>query len=285
MPTPNNRCSSSRPHRGFTLLELLVVVAILAILAALLLPALNRAQQKAQKAGCVRQWGIALQLYTNDNQGGIPRDGMNPGGTWTTSDSKQLNAWFNLMPELVGEKPLSSYTASAFPAGPGAARMNSRVVPFPGAQGKMFQCAGAVLTGSDFATLDTTGSGADGFFSFDMNIDLKKRDATTVFPYPGMPSITSFNQPAATVFMFDCVFSPSREVVNASPEYNSVNPANRWRSFASRHALGGQIVFLDAHVGYYKTSVVQAGGTMTGTVAEFPGSPLVWNAPYRDLKP
>ena len=46
--------------------------------------------------------------------------------------------------------------------------------------------------------------------------------------------------------MFDCVFDPVTEVVNGSPQYNSVNPANRFKSFASRHNKGGIIDFLMA---------------------------------------
>src|ERR1017187_4778936 len=55
---------------GFTLLELLVVIAIIAILAALLLPALSRAKNQAAKAGDLnnlRQIMIAIHVYTGDN--------------------------------------------------------------------------------------------------------------------------------------------------------------------------------------------------------------------------
>ena len=286
-PAPGHPTFTAK--RGFTLIELLVVIAIIAILAAMLLPALAKAKEKAKQASCtsnLRQWGLAIQMYVNDNSDRMPRDGMNSGGTYGAGDSKQANAWFNLLPELVGERPLAYYTTNFATTGVGAAQKNSELIPFAGGKGKIFQCTGARMTGGDFATIDTTGSGADGFFSFDMNIDLKKQDAAGInFAYPQMPKLTAIPKPTDTVFLFDCVFSPSTEVVNGSPQYNSVNPANRWRSFASRHSKGGDIVFLEGHVGYYKTSVVQAGGTASGTATETPGSPLIWNPPYRLLKP
>ena len=71
------------PHcrsRGFTLIELLVVIAIIAILAAMLLPALAKAKQAGQKAQCLnnlRQMGLSLLMYAEDNRGLIPR-GVNP---------------------------------------------------------------------------------------------------------------------------------------------------------------------------------------------------------------
>jgi prepilin-type N-terminal cleavage/methylation domain-containing protein len=62
-------------RRGFTLVELLVVVAIIALLAALLLPALASARDKSRKAACIsnlHQIGIALLNYATDNDGRIP---------------------------------------------------------------------------------------------------------------------------------------------------------------------------------------------------------------------
>ena len=108
------------PRRGFTLIELLVVIAVIAILAAFLLPALAKAKDKAKQVSCVsnqRQWGLALQMYSLDNNNGIPHDGMQfSPGAYGPGDSQQPNAWFNLLPPLVGEKPLSAYTANVTPA-------------------------------------------------------------------------------------------------------------------------------------------------------------------------
>lgn len=69
------------PRRGFTLVELLVVIGIVALLISLLIPALNKAREGANRAACLsnmRQIHQSLSMYAGENRMYVPigyRDG------------------------------------------------------------------------------------------------------------------------------------------------------------------------------------------------------------------
>ncbi len=71
-------------RRGFTLIEMLVVIAIIAILAAILFPVFSRARAKARQAQCstnLRQLAMAAEMYAMDYDDMFPGQPNGPPGS------------------------------------------------------------------------------------------------------------------------------------------------------------------------------------------------------------
>jgi prepilin-type N-terminal cleavage/methylation domain-containing protein/prepilin-type processing-associated H-X9-DG protein len=163
-----NRNRPTYPNRGFTLLELLCVIAVIAILAAMLLPALSQGNARARRVACVNylhEIGVAFHSFAHDHNSQFPMNvPTNEGGSQEfVQAGYQANGLFyfafhhfqTLSNELVTPTPLICPSDTRLAANSFGSLSNDNVSYFAGLKAD-YSLPNSILAGDRNITNDWT---------------------------------------------------------------------------------------------------------------------------------
>ena len=282
------RDMDTKTKSGFTLIELLVVIAIIAILAAMLLPALTKAREKAQRISCMnnlRQWGLAQNIYIGDNNETFPLTKIPSisanniawvvlGPMWLNNKNggapQGLDTWFNALP------PLVSYLSLLDFAGKYQTQCGGQFDAMASSKSAIYFCAGAVGKGLE-NTFGLAGTMNSAYVPFNYGMNSKATD--------GLPSDylkSSMIRNTSALVLFSDERTRTDETPYAAPGTSYAGeictPQSYTTRLSGRHGAGANLTFADGHSAWFKYNY--AITPVNGNNGLKPGDPghsdIVW---------
>jgi prepilin-type N-terminal cleavage/methylation domain-containing protein/prepilin-type processing-associated H-X9-DG protein len=228
------------PRKGFSLVEILVVIGIIAVLIAILLPTLNRAWAQSRQLQCaaiLREWEHAFQMYASENQGVIPHSGdetRNPffyQNRYDPAYPQNESCYINLIPPLLHRPAWNSFPNGHKPTN------------------DIWQCPLAQILPDNAYDYQPS---VVGYHSYAMNEFLDNTPPT----YPYFFNTAKAKAPSVTLLMYEITLNPSQCYgQNPIPVacYVGYYPNESPRALGDRHPhqtgqLGGNLLMLDGHV-------------------------------------
>lgn len=297
--SPQNHCPDpeSRPKKGSTLVELLVVIGIIALLISILLPALSKARRAAEEIKCMsnlRQMCTAMVIYSEGHKGAFPYKGGDGTTTFPLTAIEDNNKvrhysgwddpslWFNAITDGLNQLPYyvqqDNFKLHGIPlAGP---KSNS-----------VFVCP----AGGDGFPLDSINPGEDiGIKIIDGYVYLQEAPPGVDFGGTARPfyfnyvlnskldntqHITKLSQlrPGSAVVMFVERRVTKGEVPLTDPWHDKSLARLRGdhKRFTTRHRKGGFLAFADGHVAWFSNAEVNV--IQSNSPPDYNMSNVIWD--------
>jgi prepilin-type N-terminal cleavage/methylation domain-containing protein/prepilin-type processing-associated H-X9-DG protein len=241
---------------GFTLIELLVVIAIIAILAGILLPVLNKAEQRAQGIQCMnnqRQLTLGWITYTGDNQGRLVPNGVETTQPSSPTDISGITGtnvqWCPGRQDLPADLSVASI--------PPASNVGDEWLRM----GLLFPYVNNVLSykcPADHSAITTSGFGVTAVLPHVRSVSMNTW-LSPIAPYKNITYLQSYYKESNMIFpgpanLWVLIDENPNSINDASficePTCadNPANPQPQWIDFpASYHNHGSGISFADGH--------------------------------------
>jgi len=230
-------------RRGFTLVELLVVLSVITLLMAIMLPVLSRTRAACQRIVCMsnlRQWGIGTMNYAAGADAALPLEGDRHD---VSLNFTQPDWWPNAIPPNLGQPPYAEISESGD-------------VPMPPDK-DIFVCARAQVPAD--APYPVIGAISRPwlryFFCYVWNQELDEGKSKEISDDVIPVRLSNIRRPVETVFMLEIRTSKDELHQDDPYHYKEISRCRaNWKRFAARHRKGGRpgahMAFCDGHVSF-----------------------------------